>query len=220
MANTSTKKGQTLSLRLYALLLAAYPREFRREYGREMTLVFADRCREGARGGEGRGATLRLWGETFGDLLKTAPKERLENFLEGGGLMRVLRTGGLALIAYAFTLLVIAPWFAHNHTLMPGFVASLLDALIFTGLVFNFIYLALTLPRWREGLRAVRLALYLTTLVVGALLAVMALSVGPAARPGFSVLVAQVLALLLWFTAYLWWVLRRGGKAEPPAATA
>jgi hypothetical protein len=220
MRKTPAKKYRNPSARLYALLLSAYPREFRRKYGREMTMVFADRCREEARGEEGRGATWRVWREALCDLLKTAPKQRLESFLGGDGLMRVLRTAGLALIAYAFTLFVVAPWFSHNHTRLPAFVGNLLDALIFTGLVFNFIYLALTLPRWREGVRAVRLALYLTTLVVGVLLAVMNVSIGPAARPGFSVYFTQALALLVWFTVYLCWVLRRARKAVPPAATA
>lgn len=217
MANTSTNKGPTFSARLYALLLAAYPREFRREYGREMTLIFADRCREESRG---RGGRLRIWREALFDLMRTAPKERLESFIEGDGLMRVLRTIAMAVVAYAFTLLVIARWFSNNHHQMPSFVGNLLDGLISTGLVFNFVYLVLTLPRWLEGVRAVRVTLAVTTVIVGTLLVVMALSIGPEARPSLSVYVAQVLALLVWFTVYLWWVLRRGSKTVPPTATA
>jgi hypothetical protein len=66
----------------------------------------------------------------------------------------------------------------------------------------------------------VRLTLAFTTVIIGTLLTVMALSLAPEARPSFSVLVAQVLALLIWFTVHLWWVLRRRRKAVPPAATA
>ncbi len=216
MSNTPAKKGPNVALRLYALLLAAYPREFRREYGREMMLVFADRRREEA---SGRGARLRIWREALFDLMRTAPKERLESFLGGDGLMRVLRTIALAVVAYAFTLLVIARWFSNNHHHMPAFVGHLLDALISTGLVFNFVYLVITLPRWLEGVRAVRLTLAVTTFIIGALLVLMAVSVGPEARPSFFVYVAQVLALLIWFTVYLWWVLRRNRKTVPPAAT-
>ena len=217
MSNTSTKKGKSFSVRIYALLLAAYPREFRREYGREMTLVFADRRRAEARG---RGARLRIWREALFDLMKTAPKERLDSFLGGDGLMRVLRTIAVAVVAYAFTLLVIARWFSNHHHNLPAFVGHLLDALIFTGLVFNFIYLVLTLPRWLEGVRAVRLTLAITTFIIGTLLVIMAVSVGPEAGPSFLALVAQVLALLIWFTVYLWWVLRRRSKTVPPAAAA
>jgi hypothetical protein len=42
------KRHGSRSRRVYALLLASYPRGFRREYGREMARVFADLCRESA----------------------------------------------------------------------------------------------------------------------------------------------------------------------------
>lgn len=58
--------------RVYRLLLHAYPREFRAEYGREMVLVFRDRRRsEGARG-------FRFWAETAWDVARSAPALRLE----------------------------------------------------------------------------------------------------------------------------------------------
>jgi hypothetical protein len=203
------------SRRAYALLLAAYPREFRRAYGREMALVFADRCRERARAG--RGAAARVWGEALLDLALTAPREHLERLREGEGVMKNLRTVALALLAYAFTLLVVAPLYARNVGVLPGFVNSLIDALISTGLIFNFIFLVLTLTRRLEGVRAVRAALVLTTLVVGALITLMVASLGTPARLNVSVVVAQVLSLLVWFTAHLWWVLRKV-RAGPPAS--
>jgi putative ABC transport system permease protein len=54
------------SERIYRLLLRAYPRDFRDEYGQEMSLLFR------ARAGEGR---LRLWFQVLGDLLLHAPRE-------------------------------------------------------------------------------------------------------------------------------------------------
>src|ERR1044072_3349350 len=150
----------------YTLLLATYPQGFRREYGGEMARVFADLCRESA----GRTSLARLWAGALADLALTAPRMRAEEILEGGGLMRSIRTAALAVAAYAFTLLVIAPLYARNAGSMPGFVANLIDALIFTGLVFNSIYQVLTLPRWLEGVRAVRATLALTACVVGVLL--------------------------------------------------
>lgn len=220
MSNPLPKKRRTFSERLYALLLAAYPPEFRREYGREMSLVFADRCREGARRGRDARASVlaRVWRDALFDLMRTAPKERLESFLEGDGVMRVLRTVALAVVAYAFTLAVIAPWFVRNHAHMPSFVGNVLDALMATGVLFNVIYLVLTLTRWREGARAVRLTLVLTTLVLAALFTVMIASGGPPARPHPSVFIAQVLGLLIWFSVHLWWVLRKRRQPEPPAA--
>ena len=203
------------SRRAYALLLAAYPREFRREYGREMALVFADRCREQSRAG-GPAALARVWGEALLDLALNAARERLVRFGEGGRVMKTLRTVALAVVAYAFTLLVVAPLYARNAGSLPGFVGYLLDALISTGLVFNFFYLLLTLPRWREGVRAVRAALAITTLVIFGLITLMVVSGGPPARINLFIVVAQVLGLLFWFTTHLWWVLRKG-RGVPPA---
>ena len=130
--------------------------------------------------------------------------------------MKTLRTVALAVMAYAFTLLVVAPLYARNAGSIPGFVGYLLDALIATGLVFNFFYLLLTLTRWREGVRAVRAALVLTTLLVAGLITLMTVSGGPPAGINLSIAVAQVLGLLFWFTAHLWWVLRKG-RGVPPA---
>lgn len=213
----ASKGRRTLSERLYAALLFAYPAGFRREYGREMRVLFADRRREVA-GAAGPLALPRLWCETLADLLRTAPAEHLESLTKGEGMMGTLRTVALAVVAYAFTLFVVAPLFARNVGSMPGFVGNLLDALISTGLVFNFVYLLLTLPRWLEGPRAVRAALMITTGVIGLLIALMMLSGGPHARVNLAIVVAQILALLVWFTLHLWWVLRRRAAGPPAAA--
>lgn len=207
------------SRRVYALLLAAYPREFRRAYGREMALVFADRCREQARAGRGAAALARLWGEALLDLLVSAPREHLGRLGGGEGVARTLRTVALALLAYAFTLLVVAPLYARNVLNLPGFVNNLLDALISTGLVFNSVFLVLTLTRRLEGVRAVRAALAATTLVVAVLITLMMVVGGQHARLNLFIVVAQVLGLLFWFTVHLWWVLRKG-RHGPPAAAA
>jgi hypothetical protein len=211
-------KHRSRSERAYARLLSFYPHEFRREYAREMTLIFADRFRTEAEG-HGRGALLRVWGEALLDLARSAPKQHLEVIWGGMRLMKTLRTIALALVAYAVTLLVIAPLYARNAGSMPGFVAFFVDALISTGLMFNFIFLLLTLTRWLEGVRAVRVTLALTTLVIAALLAVMMFSLGARARINVWIVVAQVLSLLIWFSVHLWWVQRRR-MAQPPAATA
>jgi hypothetical protein len=66
----------TVSNRLYHLLLRAYPAPFRREFGREMALVFRDDLRATVRksGVEG---LIGLWLVTFFDLLKTALAEHI-----------------------------------------------------------------------------------------------------------------------------------------------
>lgn len=210
------KKSGALSARVYAALLAAYPSEFRREYGREMALLFADRCRDEA--ARGRASLLRVWRGALLDLALSAPRQRLENLSGGEGLMRTLRTVALALVAYAFTLLVVAPLYARNAGAMPALAASLADALISTGLLFNFIFLLLTLPRWLGGVRAVRASLAVTACLVAVLLGALMLKSGPPERLNFRVVAAQVLSLLVWFSIHLWWVRRK--SAAGPAATA
>ena len=206
------KEDGSLSRRTYELLLAAYPREFRREYGREMTLVFAERCREES------AAPVRLWGEALLDLALNVPREHFERLGGGEGLMKTLRTVILAIAVYAFTLLVVAPLYARNIGAFPSIVNSLIDALISTGLVFNFFYLLLTLTRWREGVRAVRTALVLTALLVAGLITLITLSGGPPAAVNLTIVVAQVLALLFWYTAHLLWVRRKGSEVPPATA--
>jgi hypothetical protein len=125
----------------------------------------------------------------------------------------------VAVVVYAFTLFVVAPLYARNVEVLPGFVNNFIDALISTGLIFNFVFLLLTLTRWLEGTRAVRAALVVTTLVVGALITLMVASLGAPARLNPWVVVAQVFSLLFWFTVHLLWVLRRR-SAGPPASAA
>ena len=66
----------TLCIRLYRFLLRAYPAPFRREFGREMALVFRDDLRATAHD-RGAAALCRLWLLTFFDLLKTALAEHV-----------------------------------------------------------------------------------------------------------------------------------------------
>jgi predicted permease len=54
------------SERIYRWLLRLYPRDFRDEYGQEMSLLFRDRVSEGS---------LRLWRQVLGDLVFHAPHE-------------------------------------------------------------------------------------------------------------------------------------------------
>src|SRR4029453_4604547 len=52
--------------RLYRGLIRLYPREFRDDYGQEMSLLFRARTSEGS---------VRLWLQVLGDLVFHAPKE-------------------------------------------------------------------------------------------------------------------------------------------------
>jgi len=69
---------QSCSERLYQWLLLAYPSEFRREFGQEMTQTFRDYCREELSTG-GPPRLLPLWGTVFYDFMKSVPIEHLLN---------------------------------------------------------------------------------------------------------------------------------------------
>src|SRR4030095_15474310 len=58
--------GVKRSERVYRWLLRLYPRDFRDEYGQEMSLLFRARTSEGS---------VRLWLQVLGDLAFHAPKE-------------------------------------------------------------------------------------------------------------------------------------------------
>jgi hypothetical protein len=62
-----------MPVRVYRVLLRAYPAAFRREYGREMTLVFRDQQRDS-------GSRVRFWVDLACDVLRSAPIARAEAF--------------------------------------------------------------------------------------------------------------------------------------------
>src|SRR5207245_4700477 len=61
--------------RLYSVLMYAYPREFRRQYGRPMEQLFRDRCRDLARTPQ-RLALLRFAVHMLVDWFRTTVRER------------------------------------------------------------------------------------------------------------------------------------------------
>ena len=75
MLETGLGWVSSVSGRVYEALLAAYPKEFRREYGSQMAQAFKDLCRQEQRQG-GAFGLLRLWARTLCDLAVTAFVER------------------------------------------------------------------------------------------------------------------------------------------------
>jgi len=83
-------------IRTYRALLAAFPAEYRRDYGEPMTQLFVDRLRD-----EGGGVrTSLVWVQMLIDLGKSASSERLET------TMRSLRTDWWRLLALPLSLFV------------------------------------------------------------------------------------------------------------------
>lgn len=74
-------KAVALSGRLFERLLAAYPREHRREYGPAMAQLFRDQCRDAWAAGRGWGLT-GLWLRVLPDLIKTSVLEHISSLKE------------------------------------------------------------------------------------------------------------------------------------------
>ncbi len=68
---SAPRQRPSSAVRLFRVLLALYPGEFRDEYGREMALVFADRHRAASTFGE----RLLIWIEALWGLATQAPRE-------------------------------------------------------------------------------------------------------------------------------------------------
>src|SRR5688572_14644994 len=95
--NKTTQPGRLpVSQRFYALMLTAYPAEFRRQYGAPMVQLFRD-CEDAARNRKGLGALMHFWMTALLDLVITAPKEHLDNLRKEKSVMKNLRRDALAL---------------------------------------------------------------------------------------------------------------------------
>jgi capsular polysaccharide biosynthesis protein len=86
MSRSREPRLVALSGRIYARLLALYPREHRREYGAAMSQLFRDQCRDAWTEAGGRGLAL-LWLRIAVDLLKTLMLEHLQNLKQGKSML-------------------------------------------------------------------------------------------------------------------------------------
>jgi hypothetical protein len=74
---TSNISQVAFSMRVYQLLLKAYPAKFRQEYGADMTQVFQDCCLRAVRQG-GRNGMIRLWVFTLLDFIRSVFEQHLQ----------------------------------------------------------------------------------------------------------------------------------------------
>jgi hypothetical protein len=190
-------------LSIYSILLLAYPREFRREYGSEMVLLLLD-CQRDARTAPAR---TRLWLRTLFDLVLTAPREHLEKIRKENKFMRNLRTdlfaiGGCVLIIVS-ALLLLSYGRSHqiSSILLFGYV---LDAVVFTGVVGNLIvFLLIKLTSFRP----LRVALW-TFLIVSFGTAIAITLIVGAADPKFNapnVVIGYVVSFFFWYGIHWLW---------------
>jgi hypothetical protein len=146
---------------MYQLLLVLYPASFRREFGREMVLVFRDASRfEQER--RGTGGLLGLWMGMFFDLLATALLERVKeaSAMSGSSFVRIAGLGGI-LAGIGWIILVILDPIDNGGFL--GYLMSVLPVLI----------LILSLALYLQGGHNAVSTLGLTALAIGSVLLVL-----------------------------------------------
>jgi len=128
--------SSNISYRLYCLLLFVYPEEFRREFGNQMLQVFRDSYRD-----EARARSLpSFWLRILQDLVCSAVKERANSTEKRGVMNR--RTDAMALLG-CVGIIVIA-FLLHRYAIRNNvpfifWFGYILDALISTGVIGNFI---------------------------------------------------------------------------------
>lgn len=192
--------------KVFQLILFAYPREFRHEYGAQMTQFFRDcyRTEKVSRGLPGVGG---LWFRTLLDLARAAPREHLETLRKDNVIMKNLRHNALVLLV-SVAIIAIAFWllsYGRKHEVSAILLfGHALDALVTAGIVGNLIvFLLMTLTR----LNPLRIALW-TLLAVNAALLLVTVVIGSKVDPSFrlgSVVAGYVASFLFWFGLHWIW---------------
>ena len=190
-------------LTIYSLLLLAYPRAFRREYGSQMVLLLVD-CQRDARTTSAR---RRLWLRTVFDLIRTAPLEHLNNLKEENNLMRKLHRDLVAI--GACVLLIVGALLLLNYGRshqVPSILlfGHILDALAFTGIVGNLIVFLLVKL---TSLRPLRVAFwtFLIVCLVPALALTLIAAAGNSNISAPNVLIGYVVSFLFWYGLHWLW---------------
>ena len=199
----SISKDAKWFLSIYSILLLAYPREFRREYGSQMVLLLLD-CQRDARTAPAR---TRIWLRTLVDLIRTAPREHLEKIKKENTFMRNLRNdlfaiGGCVLIILAALLLLN---YGRSHQVSSILVfGHVLDALAFTGVVGNLIaFLLIKLTSFRP----LRVAFW-TFLIVSLVPALAIALIAGAGDPNFNtpkVVIGYAVSFFFWYALHWLW---------------
>jgi len=200
------RETASLSCRVYRILLAAYPADFRREYGPSMLQVFRDSSRDAAKR-SGKLATASFWLAILGDLIISASKQHIENVGEVNGAMNNIRRDLIAVVGCAFIILAAFMLLNYGRVHEVGSLlvfGRVLDAVVFTGIAGNVIvFLLVKITRWDSF----RIACW-TFLIVNALSALLLAVVGSRIDPQFhlaATMLAYVVSLVFWVLLhYLW----------------
>ncbi|MCM3903009.1 MAG: hypothetical protein ND866_14980 [Pyrinomonadaceae bacterium] len=211
--NKSTQPGRlSASQRFYALMLKTYPAEFRREYGPHMAQVVRD-CRREADRSRGPMVLMNFWLAILLDLVRTAPKEHLDNLRKERSVMNNLRRDALALFGciaiIVVALLLLRYLLAHQgpFTLL-GYA---LDAMVVTGVIGNFIVFLLVKTTKLNPLRAALWTFLMVHAVPVIGLAVIGSRIDPQIRLGVIV-IGYVVSFLFWYGLHWMWAQTKGNQ--------
>ena len=197
-----------ISHRLYGLLLFAYPAEFRREFGNEMLQVFRDSYRDEARAG----SLPRFWLRILLDLASTVVKERVDSSQRRGVMNR--RSDGMALlgcIGIIVIAFVIHRYAIRNNLPFPFWSGYILDALIVTGVIGNFIVFLLSKT---TKLNPLRTAISVFAVVHAALLLlIVVISTNGPPTNWIGVLIGYLVSYVFWVGLHFVWRSTKGSQS-------
>jgi len=181
-------------------MLRAYPREFRVEYGSDMTQLFRDCYRDIQ--SDGLISAIAFWRRMILDVIRTAPLERWDALDRRYKTMKNLKSDLIGLVACLAIIVVMFPLLGfvrrHESILMFGFA---LDAMISAGIVSNLIIFPLVIL---TRFSTFRTALWTLLAVNGALLLIATL-IGSRVDPGFNFLIvfaAYLVSFAFWLAIH------------------
>ena len=189
-------------------MLFAYPEDFRREFGNQMLQVFRDSYRNEA----GAGSLPSFWLRIVLDLASTAVKERVYSSQRRGVMnrrsdaMAILGCVGIIVIAF-----LLHRYGIRNNIPFPFWSGYILDALIVTGVIGNFIVFLLSKT---TKLNPLRTAISVFAMVHGALLlliVVISRSLGPTNWAG--VLIGYLVSYGIWVGLHFAWRMTHRNQA-------
>ena len=183
-------------------MLLAYPREFRLEYGSEMTQLFRD-CYHEIPSGD-LVTSLRFWLRMILDVIRTAPLERWATLRKDREMKKTDVIGLLACAAIIVGGFLLLGYGRKHEVASILLFGHALDAIVTAGVVSNLIILLLVKTK---HLSQFRTALWSLLIVNGALL-VIATLIGNAVDPRFNfpkLLVGYVVSFLFWLTIHWIW---------------
>jgi hypothetical protein len=201
------------SQRIYALMLKAYPAEFRREYGPHMAQVFRD-CGRDAKSRKRPVVLMHLWLITLLDLVKTAPKEHVDSLRKGKSVMNNLRRDALALfgcIAIIVVALVLLNYGRAHQVSSILLLGYALDAIAVTGAIGNLIVFLLVKTTKLNPLRAALWTFLMVHAVPVIALAVIGSQIDPLFILG-PVVIGYVLSFVFWYGLHWMWALTKGNR--------